>query len=326
MTPPARAKPILALGSGPEFDRIRKVIQALGPQAPGLGDDCGLIPTGDGDLALSTDVSVEGAHFRLDWISFADVGWRATAAALSDLAAEGADPLGVLCAVTMPQQGTESQLVEVMSGASAAAASVGAPVLGGDLSSGPVWSLAVSVIGRASPPVTRAGARPGDRLWITGTLGGSRAALESFRRGAEPGPGARRRFARPEPRIAAGRWLARNGAHALIDLSDGLAGDAEHVAAASNVALDIDLSALPLGEEVGAAAARLGVPPARFAAEGGEDFELLAAMAPDFDAAAEFAHDCGIPLTAVGIVRPGSGVRFEENGRAITLRGFSHFG
>lgn len=326
MTRPSRAEQSLALGAGPEFDRIRKIIQALGSQGAGLGDDCGLIQAGDGALALSTDVSVEGVHFRLDWIGFADVGWRATAAALSDLAAEGAEPLGVLCAVTMPAHAPESQLIEVMSGAGAAAASVGAPIVGGDLSSGPMWSVAVTVVGRASRPVTRAGAQPSDGLWVTGALGGARTALETWRRGAQPSSGLRQRFARPEPRIAAGRWLAQHGAHALIDLSDGLAGDAGHVAAASRVALEVDVRALPLEADVSAEAARLGVPPGRFAAEGGEDFELLAALAPGFDAAAEFKKECGIALTSIGVVRSGSGVRFLENGHPVTLRGFSHFG
>lgn len=316
----------LALGAGPEFDRIRKIIEKLGSHGVGLGDDCGLIPTADGTLALSTDVSVEGVHFRLDWLGFADVGWRSTAAALSDLAAEGAEPLAVLCAVTLPERATESQLTEVMSGAGAAAASVGAAVIGGDLSIGPVWSVAATVVGRAARPVTRAGAQPGDRLWVSGMLGGSRAALEAWRRGAQPEAGARQRFARPEPRIRPGQWLARNRAHALIDLSDGLAGDAGHLAAASGVALAINLASLPVATEVKAEAARLKLSPEQFAAEGGEDFELLAALAPEFNAAASFQSECGILLTEIGIVEQGSGARFLENGRAVSLRGYSHFG
>jgi thiamine-monophosphate kinase len=174
--------------------------------------------------------------------------------------------------------------------------------------------------------VTRAGAQPGDRLWVTGALGGARSALETWRRGAQPSSGSRQRFARPEPRITAGRWLARHGAHALIDLSDGLAGDAGHIAAASGVALEVDVSALPLATDVSTEATRLGVAPGRFAAEGGEDFELLAAFAQGFDAAAEFEKECEIPLTSIGVVRSGSGVQFLENGRAVTLRGFTHFG
>jgi thiamine-monophosphate kinase len=326
VTPQRPAQDSLALGSGPEFDRIRKIIQELGARGSGLGDDCGLIQTSEGVLALSTDVSVEGVHFRLDWIGFADVGWRATAAALSDLAAEGADALGVLCAVTMPAHAPELQLIEVMSGAGAAAASVGAPVLGGDLSSGPGWSVAVTVIGRAPRPVTRGGSQPGDRLWVTGTLGGSRAALEAWRRGETPQPESRKRFARPEPRIAAGRWLAEHGARAMIDLSDGLAGDADHLAAASGVGIDVELDALPVDEEVKAEARRHGVSPGQFAAEGGEDFELLAALPPTFDGSADFGRECGIALTRIGTVRAGSGVRFLHEGAALKLQGFTHFG
>ena len=326
MTHATRGAESLALGSGPEFDRIRKIIQELGPRGAGLGDDCGLIPTADGSLALSTDVSVEGVHFRLDWIGFPDVGWRATAAALSDLAAEGASPLGVLCAVTMPAHAAESQLIDVMSGAGAAAASVGAPVLGGDLSSGRGWSVAVTVIGRAPRPVTRAGSQPGDHLWVTGTLGGSRAALEAWRRGEPPDPESLKRYAHPEPRITAGRWLAEHGARAMIDLSDGLAGDARHLAAASAVAIDVELNALPLDAGVCREAGRLGVPAAQFAAEGGEDFELLTTLPSSFDGAADFSRECGIPLTRIGTVRAGSDVRFLHDGVTLILQGFSHFG
>jgi thiamine-monophosphate kinase len=99
---PAPRNPGSALGPGPEFDRIRRIARALGDRAQGLGDDCALLPDGDGTLAVSTDLSVEGVHFRLDWIGHAEVGWRATAAALSDLAAEGATPIGVLSALTVP--------------------------------------------------------------------------------------------------------------------------------------------------------------------------------------------------------------------------------
>jgi thiamine-monophosphate kinase len=319
------APPSLALGPGVEFDRIRDIIELLGPRATGLGDDCALIPSPDGYVALSTDVSVEGVHFRLDWISLEEAGWRCAAAALSDLAAEGAEARGVLSAVTIPGAG-QTGLLQLMSGIGAAAASVGAPVLGGDLSSGPAWSVAVTVIGQTSEPVTRAGARPGDGLWVTGALGGSRSALEAWRRGGTPGEEARRRYARPEPRIAAGRWLAAHGARAMLDLSDGLAGDAAHLAAASGVALEIDLSLLPLSPDVKDEAFRLKRAPQSFAAEGGEDFELLVALPGSFAGAAEFTRACGVPLTRLGAVKAGSGARFLLGDRAVELSGFNHFG
>jgi thiamine-monophosphate kinase len=315
----------LALGPGPEFDRIREIARVLGPRTAGLGDDCGLIREGEEFFALSTDVSVEGVHFRPEWIGPEEVGWRATAAALSDLAAEGAEAVGVLCAVTMPARAPEKHLMQLMSGAGAAAKFAGAMILGGDLSSGPLWSVAVTVVGRTRAPITRGGAAPGDRLWVSGTLGGARSALEAFRRGAAPLPGARARFAHPEPRITAGRWLARHGAHAMLDLSDGLGGDAPHMAAASRVALEINLDSVPIATEVSEEAERLGVPPQRFAAEGGEDYELLVALPPRFNAAQAFMHECGVGLTEIGTVGQGNGVRFMLGGRTLDLHGFNHF-
>jgi thiamine-monophosphate kinase len=316
----------LALGPGPEFDRIRQIVRVLGAESSGLGDDCGLIPCNSEFFALSTDVSVEQIHFRLDWISHAEAGWRATAAALSYLAAEGAEAAGVLCAVTVPRESAQSALLEVMSGVGAAAGSVGARVLGGDLSSGPVWSLAITVIGRTGRPVTRGGAEPGDRLWVTGALGGSRAALEAWRQGGQPSAPARERYAHPMARVAAGRWLAQRGAHAMIDLSDGLAGDAGHLAAASAVGLEIDLGAVPAAPETEVEARRLGISSPQFAAEGGEDFELLVALPPRFSAAAAFAQECGLPLTPIGTVQAGQGVRFVQYASTISLKGFNHFG
>ena len=146
-----RARPFpgqsLALGPGPEFDRIRGIAGVLGAQGAGLGDDCGLFREGDEFIALSTDVSVEGVHFRRQWISPEEVGWRSAAAAFSDLAAEGAEPIGLLCAVTIPQASGESELLQVMAGVGAAARAAGSAVLGGDLSSGPSWSSGVPARG-----------------------------------------------------------------------------------------------------------------------------------------------------------------------------------
>jgi thiamine-monophosphate kinase len=314
-----------ALGPGPEFDRIRGIARVLGDRARGLGDDCALLPDGEGTVAVSTDVSVEGVHFRLDWIDPAEAGWRATAAALSDLAAEGAAPIGVLSALTVPDGAAEQDLVALARGIGEAAA--GGVVIGGDLSAGPVWSVAVTVIGRAQRPVTRAGASPGDGIWVTGVLGGARAALEAWRRGDSPAEDARRAFAHPEPRIAAGLWLAEHGARAMIDLSDGLGGDAEHLAAASKVGIDLALETVPVTVAAIAEARRLDLPVQQFAAEGGEDYELLVAMPGDFGAAGvrEFEAACRIALTRVGTVKRGVGVRGELAGRPVTLRGYDHF-
>jgi thiamine-monophosphate kinase len=317
----------LALGPGAEFDRIRELGRALGARAAGLGDDCALLPDFTGTLVLSTDVSVERVHFRLDWITAEEAGWRSAAAALSDLAADGAEPVGLLSAITIPEDAKEADLIALAGGIGEATAAVGATVLGGDLSRGPAWSVAVTVVGRSERPVTRAGARAGDGVWVTGALGAARAAVESWRRGEVPTAEARRAYARPEPRIVAGRWLASHGARAMLDVSDGLGADAGHLAAASGVRIRLSLETVPVAAAAIAEARRMEVPVQQFAAEGGDDYELLVVLPSDFgetDGRA-FEAAAGIALTRVGLVERGSGVRAELLGRALELRGYDHF-
>lgn len=314
------------LGPGPEFDRIRAIAAVLNIDPARLGDDCALLAPVSGALAVSTDLSVEDVHFRRTWLSLEEIGWRAAASALSDLAGEGAAPVGLLAAVTVPRDTHEADVVELMRGVGAAAAAVDADVLGGDLSTGPAWSVAVTVLGRAQRPVTRAGATEGDGVWVTGALGGARAALQAWRRGVEPAPAARQAFAHPEPRIAAGRWLAEHGARAMLDLSDGLGGDAGHLAAASGVALELSLDRVPVAPDAVAEARLLGMSPALFAAEGGEDYELLVALPSEFSPAqAEaFVRACGLPLTRIGVAREGTGARFTAGGAPVAVRGYDH--
>jgi thiamine-monophosphate kinase len=310
-----------------EFDRIRKIAHTLGPRAAGLLDDCAILPVADGQLVVSTDSSVNGVHFRLDWLRHREVGWRSTASALSDLAAEGATPAAVLAAVVVPASATDDELVALMDGVGAAGASVNALVVGGDLSRGPDWVVTVTVLGWATRAVTRAGARPGDGVWVTGALGGARAALEAWRRGAEPANDARAAFAHPLPRVDAGRGLATAGARAMLDLSDGLGGDAAHLADASGVAIELHVDAVPVASACLDEARRLGISPQQFAAEGGEDFELLASLPSDFgaDSAMAFQRTFGVAMTRVGTVVAGSGVRPTAAGRPLTLEGFDHF-
>jgi thiamine-monophosphate kinase len=317
----------LPLGPGREFERIRSIAAVLGARAASLGDDCALIPLDNGDmLALSTDTSLEGAHFRRDWLTPEEIGWRAAASALSDLAAEGAEVIGVLSALTLPGDITDSMVAAMMSGIGACVSEVGGKVLGGDLTRGTSLSLTVTVVGRAARAVTRQGAKAGDGVWVTGTLGSARAALAAWDSGREPRPTARIAFARPQPRIAAGRFLADVGATAMLDLSDGLAGDARHLAAASGVALDIDLARLPIGAGVSEASSVLQVDPAAFAAEGGEDYELLATLPPR--AAAKLkraAAEVGVPFTLIGSVTAGEGVRLHLDGAEVSIAGYDHF-
>jgi thiamine-monophosphate kinase len=314
------------LGPGREFDRVRAIERALGRHATALGDDCAVVGPSAHRLVLSTDVSVEDVHFRRRWLRLDEIGWRATAAALSDLAAEGAEPIGVLVALTVPGEMSDTDVTELMRGAGDAVAAVGGTVLGGDLSRGPSVALAVTVVGRAARPVSRKGAQPGDAIWVTGVLGGARAALQAWQAGLEPSAATRLAFAHPRPRIAAGRVLARLGATAMMDLSDGLAGDARHLAAASGVQLAIDAGRIPLGEGVSEAARAVAQPPAAFAAEGGEDYELLVTMpAGTEQAVREATLEAQAPLTCIGEVRAGTGVEVVLDGHRLELVGFDHF-
>lgn len=310
-----------------EFERISKIVEALGAKAFGIGDDCAIVEPGKGKLVASTDASVEGVHFRLDWITLREAGWRAAAAALSDLAPAAASPAALLAAMVTPASAADEELVAVMAGVGDAAAAHGARVSGGDLSSGPAWSVTITVLGWSARPVTRRGAGPGDGLWVTGALGASRSALEAWRRGEQPAAEARAAFAHPVPRIEAGRWLAARGAHAMIDVSDGLGGDALRLANASGVAVELELDAVPVAAPCFEEAQRLGMSPQQFAAEGGEDYELLAALPGDFDARAarSFMREFGMPLTRIGAVQQGGGVCATLAGRRITLEGFDHF-
>ena len=310
----------LRLGAGGEFDRLRAIFARLGPAARDLGDDCALVSVAGRTIAISMDLSLEGVHFRTNWLSFREIGWRATAAALSDLAAEGAQPMGLLVSLGVPdnRRRTTDDAVEVMAGVGAAGRSVGAPVLGGDLVRSPRYLVDVCALGLAVRPVRRSGARSGDGLWVTGRLGGAGLALRGFQARRRPGTIVRRRFARPVPRVAAGRWLARHGARAMIDISDGLAGDAGHLAAASGVAILIELDRVPCWP---------GVTP-RDAVRSGEEYELLVALPSRFGArdVRAFRRATGLPLSCIGTCAAGRGVRITDHGKRITPPPtFDHF-
>lgn len=311
------------LGPGSEFDRIRLALARLGPRAVGAGDDCAFVPAGGEYLALSCDASVEGTHFRTGWLRPDELGWRAAAAALSDLAAVAATPVGVLVSVALPAEWPEEQFADLMEGVGEAVEAVGAVVWGGDLVRGERLAIGVFVVGRlVGEPVRRRGAMPGDGLWVTGKLGGPRAAVAAWSAGREPEATARARFARPEPRVAHALWLKEHGAKAMIDVSDGVLPDAAHLGAASGVSWTIALEALPLHP---------AIEEALEAVVSGEEYELLAALPPGFgpDQAREFEAVFGLPLTRVGWAEPAGLeplVRLVRDGAAVEPPfAFAHF-
>ena len=304
----------LALGPGREFDLVRDFLARWGPLARGVGGDCAELDVPAGSrLVVSTDTSVEDVHFRREWLSPRDIGYRATTAALSDLAAAAAEPLGLLLALTLPG-GWRDAAGEIAEGVAEAARLAGAPIVGGDTTAGAALSLTVTALGAAARPLSRAGARPGDALWVTGTLGGPAAALRAWLAGAAPDPAHRARFAHPVPRLAEARWLADRGATAAVDLSDGLAADARHLAAASGVRLDLDVDLVPrlAGVELAGALAS------------GEEYELLVAAPAALDAAA-FSTRFGVPITRVGrVVALAAGERAGVRARVDLPGGHDH--
>lgn len=309
-----------ALGPGAEFDRIRRALARLGANAAGAGDDCAFVEIGAERLALSCDLTIEHTHFRPGWLAPVELGWRATAAALSDLAAVAARPLGVLASVAVPAEWPEEHFAELMEGVGQAARGVGAVVWGGDLVRAESVAVDVMVVGRLDgDPVRRSGAQVGDELWVTGELGGPFRAVAAWNAGTEPEETARQRFAHPVPRVPEAVWLKERGARAMIDLSDGLVADATHLAAASGVGVAIDVDLVPLHPAVEVVDEVL---------VSGEEYELLLALPSGVGAslAPAFRSTFDLPLTRVGTVEQGAGVQLRRRSGPVPLPPvFAHF-
>ncbi len=320
------------MGIGGEFDLIRRL---LGPSEDltegvqvGPGDDCTVL---DGGVVLSADLLVEGVHFQRDWITLPEVGYRAASAALSDLAAMAAEPLGILLSMTLDPATAGTEAVLLQGGAREASEREGVGILGGDLSRSPgPLMLSVVAIGRSDSPKLRTGTKVRDEVWVTGWLGASAAAVSVWERGGTPAGPIREAFARPRPRIREARWLAeRRGIRGLIDLSDGLIGDCGHLAAAGGVAIQIRVEDVPVHPALEEA------PVSReqsiqLALTGGEDYELCFSAPPGAldDLTESFEDSFGIPLTRVGRAMEGEGVHLESAGRvaeAPRKKGFDHF-
>ena len=239
----------------------------------------------DGGVIATQDALIEDVHFRLDWISWRDLGWRAAAVNLSDLAASGADPEGLLVTLGAPPETGVRNVLELYEGI----AETKVAVLGGDTTQADRLLLSVTAIGRSPRVPGRADARPGDQLVVTGPLGAAGAA---FRRES---------FVRPPLRLAEGKELAAH-AHAMLDISDGLAADAGHLARRSGCRIVIDLESVPLAD--GAELDDLGF---------GEDYELLAAV-----------EDAG-RFWVVGRCEEGEGLTLTLSGEPYELGGWQHF-
>lgn len=292
---PTRFRPHQALGTGREFDTIRALIARWGDLVADIGDDAAVLPPVQGVPVISTDACVEDVHFRRAWITPREIGVRAAAAALSDLAAMGATAGQVLVAFVVPDRWQDA-LLEIADGLAEPIRAAGARIVGGNLSRGATLGITLTVIGDAARPVPRSGARPGDLVLVTGRLGGPGAAIADWAAGRPPAAWARQRFTAPVPRLREGRLLARAGATAMLDISDGLAADARHLGAASGCVLTLDPSRVPCGPGVDSAAALVS----------GEEYELLATLPESAWPALEarWASETDVPLTVIGRVEP----------------------
>jgi thiamine-monophosphate kinase len=294
-----------------------------------IGDDCAVVSSKP-YCVTSVDSIVDGIHFRLDddRVSVADVGHKALAVALSDLAAMAAEPGEAYISLGIPSDLSESDVLSLAASIEALAKETGVTVAGGDLVRSPTLFCSVTVVGwsdDAKQLIGRGGAKAGDGVFVSGPLGGAAAGLALLEGAA--GSGLDRKLGealisaqlRPQPRFDCARRLRSAGADALIDLSDGLATDAGEIAARSGVTIEIDLAAIPLAAGVEQIAAELGRDAAQFAASGGEDFELCVCM-PE-GAAANVAG-----LIRVGGVFDGPAeVRFVgRGGEQVELHGYEH--
>jgi thiamine-monophosphate kinase len=306
-----------------EFGLIRRATAGRRQPAStllGPGDDAAVVAAPDGRVVATVDLLVQGVHFRLDWSTPEQVGRKAAAASLADLAAMGAEPSALLVGLACPPDTPIAVTDGLAAGLWSEAQRVGVGLVGGDVVAADVVTLAVTALGSLAgrDPVTRSGARPGDVVAVCGRLGWAAAGLAVLSRGtgipAEPGVGAAHQV--PEPPYPAGPAAAAAGATAMIDVSDGLLADLGHVAAASGVRIELRRATLAPPTELVGIGEALGVDPWRWVLTGGEDHALVAT----------FPSTAVVPAgwRVIGAVAPGDGVRLDGERYRYTA-GWDHF-
>jgi thiamine-monophosphate kinase len=309
-----------------ELERVALLAARFGAPgagiSTGIGDDAAVFTPPVGPLVWTIDAQIEGTHFRLDWLSWQDVGWRSFMAAASDLAAMGAEPIAALSALGLAGSVDDAALEALAEGQAEAARVVRAPVIGGNLARATETSVTTTLLGRAERPILRSGARPGDGLFLAGPVGEAAAGLAILERGLVQNASIAacvRAWRRPRALIERGAAM-RDRATAAIDISDGLARDAAHVAEASGVTLVFAEDALRAraSAELGAAAQLVGRDVLDLILAGGEDYALLATSASPIEG-----------FSRVGVVEAGPArvllERADRTRRAVDARGFDHF-
>jgi thiamine-monophosphate kinase len=325
-----------------EEDIIRLVQSLAGESSDelfvGIGDDAAVLNLAGSEFCVTTDLLVEGIHFDLAYISPHELGLKAMAANLSDLAAMGALPRWGFLSLGLPARPSRSLVESLFGGIMEMCREYDLILAGGDTVRSPQMIINLCLIGAAEKrsPMLRSGALPGDAVCVTGVLGSAAAGLAWLKSGGDKHDAeaawATAAHLRPQPRVAVGRALAQSGrVHAMMDLSDGLASDLARMCAASQVGAHVDEKLVPLAEGAPALAQMLGADALDWALGGGEDFELLITCAPgDVEILGELAADSqpGLKLSRLGKITKSRGVnlrRADGSEQEITLQGFDHF-
>jgi thiamine-monophosphate kinase len=322
--PPSRRDTVTEQGLIRELRRLF----ADGPGVRlGIGDDCAVLEPAPGRALLATtDLLIEDVHFRRRNATPGDIGWKALAVNLSDIASMGGRPRWAVMALACPDTVTADEVLEFAAAMRELAFSHGVAIVGGDTSASPAgWVVNVTLLGEAvASPKLRSGARPGDLLAVTGALGRSAAGLALLEAFPDERGDLVSAHLRPAARVREGQALGTvAGVTAMIDLSDGLATDLGHIAEESGVGARVDLARLPVDAATREAGRRLGVDPVAWATSGGEDYELLVTVAPDARRDAERAA----PLTVIGEITAAGPVQFvsADGQPAAVAAGFEHF-
>ncbi len=345
MTPASRTATLQTVG---EFGLIRELLkhcQTLHADViQGIGDDAAILRTSNKQaLIASTDLAIEGVHFDFTFESFKDVGYRIAVANVSDIAAMGGTPKYLLVAMAVPPSYAVKDLRALYEGFKKPCQTYGISLVGGDTSSSKSGLfLCLTILGEAPPEqvLTRQGAKVGDHVYVTGTLGDSKAGLQILQRQAKQKSSKagqpyeiflKKRHLRPTPRLPIGQHLASNHlAHAAIDVSDGLSGDIHHLCQSSQVGIELWGSHIPLSRQCQAYTTAQDHNPIDFALAGGEDYELLFTIAPRHqDKVATLAKDLRTQMTCIGKIKPRSyGLRLKLEGgisRNILSKSYDHF-
>ncbi len=323
------------------IDRLQRYLQAPSSSqvVKSIGDDCAVLqPSPESELILTTDSQEEGVHYRLDWSTPEDIGWRCLAVNVSDIAAMAGWPLGAVVALSLPPELDVAFVDGLYTGMQALARDMACPIIGGNMTktTGCV-SVTITVLGEVprGQAIYRSGAQPGDEVWVTGPLGGAKAGLEALLNpdamNGVPTAHALACYRRPQPRLREAQFLRQRATlHSLLDISDGLSGDLRHICEASGVGAQIEADAVPMHDETRRIAQAIGADSLSFALHGGEDFELCFTVMPGQieRLRAEFEQQFRRSLVRVGTVHRGKDVTLKQpdgSEAVLPARGYDHF-